>query len=75
MKDQHKQITGYRDLTQGEIDAVNELKSVYEEIALILDDQTEKYDVDRRSQTIAMTKLQESAMWAIRSITKPGSRF
>lgn len=38
MKDQHKKITGYRDLTQEEIDLMNEFKRIGNEMALHLDE-------------------------------------
>ncbi len=78
MKDQHKHITGYRDMTQEEIDAVNQIKQEYERLSILLDDCAEKLpgsELEGRARAIAFTKLQESCMWAIRSIAKPTKPF
>ena len=38
MENQHKMITGYRDLTQAEIDLMNRIKKMGEEVGALLKD-------------------------------------
>lgn len=70
MDNQHKQIKGYRDLSQDEINLMNECK----ELAIKAGElcaKLEKTSVDQRWLSIAKTELQKSFMFLIRSIAKP----
>ena len=71
MDNQHKKISGYRDLTQDEIDGMNELK----ELAAKCGDALEKVkaipDVDQHAAALGATNLQQGFMWAIRAIARP----
>jgi hypothetical protein len=71
MENQHKQITGYRDLTQGEIDAMNEAKALAEEVGLLVENLRADGDLDQRWVSIGATHLQEGFMALVRSIAKP----
>lgn len=42
MDNQHKQIKGYRDLTQKEIDLMNKIKSLAEEVGKLVDEVLEQ---------------------------------
>lgn len=73
MENQHKKITGYRDLSQDEIDMMNEIKSHGKLLAHMIDTLQATIDTDKRSVSIAKTKLQEGIMWAVRSVARPDS--
>lgn len=80
MENQHEKIKGYRDLTQDEIDKMNQLKSLEDRIAATLGQMEDMrldcpalYDV--RALAIAKIKFQEGFMWAIRAVAKPESKW
>ena len=73
MKDQHKKIKGYRDLTQDEIDAMNAIKSEGERLGHLIDEMRSNKDLDQRWIDIAETDLQKGIMAAVRAVAKPES--
>jgi len=73
MKDQHTKIKGYRDLSQEEIDAMNEIKAQGEQLREMLYDLRNTEGVDQRWASIAETNLQQGIMAAVRAIAKPDS--
>ncbi len=73
MKDQHKKIKGYRDLTQAEIDAMNAVKDEGERLHLLIEEMRENEELDQRWISIAETHLQQGIMAAVRSVAKPDS--
>lgn len=73
MRDQHKKIKGYRDLTQSEIDAMNSVKDLGEKIGLLIEEMKDNKDLDKRWILIAETNLQQGIMAAVRAIAKPES--
>lgn len=71
MENQHRKIKGYRELTQHEIDLMNEGKELAEKCGcfiekLELSETTNKEDAKRGE-----TNLKQGFMWAIRSIARP----
>lgn len=70
MKDQHTLITGYRDLTQDEIDLMNRIKE-HGETARELLEAVRSKDIDQRWASIAQTHFQEGYMALVRSVAKP----
>lgn len=73
MKDQHKKIKGYRDLTQEEIDLMNEGKELAKKVGAYIDKLQNNPDVDQRWVSIGKTDLQKGFMAAIRGVAKPES--
>lgn len=78
MENQHRKITGYRELSQSEIDLMNEGKALGSQISALIDRleraefaQTDEQRPDPRSLSIAKTNLQQGMMWLVRSIAKP----
>lgn len=77
MENQHRKISGYRELSQAEIDAMNDTKALAEQCGTHIKRlesaaaQEGGYDPDKRALAIARTKLQEGFMWLNRSIAKP----
>jgi hypothetical protein len=81
MDNQHRQIKGYRDLSQQEIDAMNEVKELAATVGKLvqkLEDQDRiaigpRIDVDPRWLAIAKTDLQKGFMSLVRSVAQPTS--
>ena len=73
MKNQHKLISGYRDLTQAEIDLVNEGKRIGHEVEQYLLKLQRDSNTDKRSVSFAIKFIQTGFMWAARSVMKPES--
>ncbi len=71
MDNQHKQIKGYRDLTAGEIAAMNECKTIAVSVGQLCDRVAEMPDVDKRWIAIGKTDLQKGFMSLIRAIARP----
>lgn len=71
MDNQHKKISGYRDLTQEEIDQMNALKAVGTQLGFLIMNMKQDPDVDQRWLSIAETHLQQGMMAAVRSVAKP----
>lgn len=74
---QHKKITGYRDLTEEEIALMNEGKALAEQVAVWIeklhtsDAVPTEEGIDKRWLSIGKTHLQQGFMAAIRSIARP----
>lgn len=73
MKDQHKLIKGYRDLTQAEIDAMNAVKAEGVRLGVLIEDLRVNSSIDQRWVDIAETHLQQGVMAAVRSIAQPST--
>lgn len=71
MENQHQKISGYRDLSQGEIDAMNLIKAKAEEVRELLEHVASVPGADQRCVAIARTEAQTAFMWAVRAIAKP----
>ncbi len=71
MKDQHEKITGYRGLSQEEIDAMNEVKALAMQCGAMIDKLTALKSNDQRAVALAKTNLQQGFMWAVRGIAQP----
>ena len=68
---QHQKIKGYRDLTEFEIGAMNDCKSVAVEVGILCDKVASMDGNDKRWSSVAKTQLQQGFMALIRSIAKP----
>lgn len=71
MENQHQKITGYRDLTQEEIDLMNEVKAKGVELGELVDKLMATESVDKRWASIGKTDLQTGMMALVRSIAQP----
>ena len=77
MENQHRKIKGYRELTQDEIDLMNEVKEKAEEVGELIEKlnvthvQTGSHAIDTRWVSIGKTDLQKGFMALTRSIAKP----
>lgn len=64
-------ITGYRDLSQDEIDLTNEIKELAILVGEKVDQVMSREATDKRWAAIARTDLQTGFMALIRSVLKP----
>jgi len=73
MDNQHKQIKGYRDLSQHEIDLMNRVKNEAAAVGILFDGLEGAEGIDQRWLAIAKTDLQKGFMALVRSIAQPTS--
>ena len=79
MDNQHRKISGYRELTQGEIDLINEIKAKGLELEALIkkvDVANASFDVEHRGDcyrwsAIAKTDFQTGLMALTRAVAKP----
>lgn len=71
MDNQHKKITGYRDLSQEEIDLMNEGKALAEKCRGFVEKLEALDSTDKRCVSLGRTNLQQGFMWGIRAVAKP----
>lgn len=79
MENQHQKITGYRDLSEGEIATMNRIKKLASEVEMLINHLDTMYpynpelQADKRWVNIGKTDLQKGFMALVRSVAKPGS--
>jgi hypothetical protein len=71
MDNQHRKIKGYRDLSQAEIDAMNEIKSKGAELGELVQKLRDNAELDQHWVSIGATDLQTGLMALTRSVAKP----
>ena len=71
MDNQHKQIKGYRDLSQEEIDLMNEAKSLAVQVGNLVAKIQATPLTDKRWASIGQTDLQKGFMSLIRAVAQP----
>lgn len=71
MENQHRKIKGYRELSQDEINLMNQIKELGVEIGSLVEKLESMDESDKRWVEIGKTDLQQGLMALTRSITKP----
>jgi len=71
MENQHRKITGYRELSQEEIDLMNEIKQKGKELGELTSRLSLNKKLDQRWVAIGITDLQKGLMALTRSVAKP----
>ncbi|WP_277981523.1 DUF7681 family protein [Sphingomonas phyllosphaerae] len=71
MYNQHQKISGYRDLSQAEIDAMNEVKVLEARFNGMIDRLKTIAEIDQRNVAIAQTEGETAFMRAVRAIAQP----
>ena len=71
-----QELTGYRELSQAEIDLINEIKAKANEVGELCETVkrghlTSEVDADKRWLAIAQTDLQKGFMSLVRAVAKP----
>ncbi|ORL69274.1 hypothetical protein B7H19_10080 [Pseudomonas putida] len=75
MDNQHKKITGYRDLTQSEIDGINSIKALEADAAQLVKQLRDIPEVDQRAMALAVTNLQQACMWMTKGVARSTDPF
>jgi len=73
MDNQHKKIKGYRDLSQAEIDLMNEIKAKGVELGELVAKLRSTEGLDQRWVSIGATDLQTGLMALTRGVAQPTS--
>lgn len=71
MENQHRKISGYRELSQNEIDKMNKIKLLGLTIGALIDELEKDGEADARWVEIGKTNLQQGLMAITRSVAKP----
>ena len=71
MENQHRKIKGYRELSQTEIDFMNEIKIKGAELGELITKLEALEESDKRWLSIGKTDLQKGLMSLTRSVAKP----
>lgn len=71
MDNQHRAITGYRELSAEEIAVMNEVKAKAVEVGALIQRLQSMPGLDQRAVALAKTELQTGFMWAVRGIAQP----
>jgi hypothetical protein len=71
MDNQHRQIKGYRELSESEINLMNEIKDKGAELGKLVNAMRLDSDLDQRWVSIGATNLQQGFMALTRSVAQP----
>lgn len=71
MENQHQKIKGYRDLTQEEIDLMNEVKEKGAELGVLIEKLDGIAEIDKNWLVVGKLGVQQGLMAIVRAITKP----
>lgn len=71
MDNQHQKIKGYRDLSQDEINLMNDVKALAEQVDVCTSRLKTMPDLDQRWVAIGVTHLQQGFMAVVRGIARP----
>lgn len=71
MENQHRKIKGYRELSQAEIDLMNDAKALGIELGELVEKIEKNESTDQRWLEEGKTSLQTGLMQVIRSVAKP----
>ena len=71
VENQHRKITGYRDLTPDEIALMNEVKTLAAQCGVLVEKMTTAHPIDQRCVALAKNNLQTGFMWLTRSVARP----
>lgn len=70
MENQHRKITGCRELNQAEIKAMNAIKEIAGAVGVLIDEMESSSELDQHWVQQAKNSLQAGFMFAERSVTK-----
>lgn len=64
-------VTGYRKLSQGEVDLMNEIKAKGDELGDLVAQMRGAVALDQRAVSIGATEIQTGLMWLVRAVAQP----
>lgn len=71
MENQHRKISGYRELSQAEIDLMNEIKTKGAELGELVNKLRSAEGLDQRWVSIGATDFQTGLMALVRAVAQP----
>lgn len=71
MDNQHRKISGYRELTEHDIHLMNKIKEKGEEMGALIEELEDTVGLDKRWINIGKTDLQTGIMALVRSVAQP----
>ena len=71
MDNQHRKISGYRELSESEIHQINQIKEQGKALDKLIIDLQINEGLDKRWMAIGVTRLQEGLMALTRAVAKP----
>ena len=71
MDNQHRKISGYRELSEAEIATMNEVKDLAARVGDLQARVAAMPGIDGRAAAIAKTDLQTGFMWLVRAVAQP----
>lgn len=71
MENQHRKISGYRELSEAEISMMNQIKELGSALGSIVDHLESMDSIDKRWLSIGKTDLQKGIMSLVRSVAQP----
>jgi hypothetical protein len=71
MDNQHRQIKGYRELSQDEINLMNEIKQAGKDLGDLVATLKQMPELDQRWISIGATELQQGLMALTRGVARP----
>lgn len=71
MENQHRKISGYRELSQAEIDLMNEIKTKGTELGELVNKLRSAEGLDQRWVSIGATDFQTGLMALVRAVAQP----
>lgn len=71
MDNQHKRIAGYRDLSQAEIDLMNEAKALEAQVNGLIDRLRALPDADQRNVSLGQTYAEDAFSRLVRAVARP----
>lgn len=71
MENQHRKINGYRELSEAEIELMNEIKAKGPELQALVEKLRAHQDTDKRWVSIGATDLQTGLMALTRAVANP----
>jgi len=73
VENQHKKISGYRDLSQFEIDAMNRIKDAGNALGALIEDLQTQPGLDQRFVALGKSDIQKGLAMVIRGIAQPST--
>lgn len=71
MDNQHRKISGYRELSQAEIDTMNKIKALAQQVGDLMSELEGDETYNQRWLAIGKTDLQKGFMAVTRAVAKP----
>jgi hypothetical protein len=75
LENQHRKISGYRELSQEEIDLMNDVKSLEDQVGSLVRKIQSTEGLDHLLVDYATKDLKQGFMWLVRAIAQPATSY